>query len=265
MRIGVVRGRPFAAADDAAGQPVAIVSRQFAERLLAGGDAIGRVLIRTALDSPPVTVVGVVDDVLDVSTTQAAEPTLYLPWAQNNNSNSPVAFVIRTGVDPASLAPSVRSVVKGIDAALPLRRVQPLAAFVSESTAPERFRTIVLGLIAAFGLVLAAVGIAGVTYRGVVDRSREFAVRLALGSPPAAVIGMVLRESARDLAVGAAGGLAGGAALCVVVARSLEHVGTVDAASAGAVVALMASVGLAAAWVPTWRVRRVRPADVLRS
>ena len=107
-------------------------------------------------------------------------------------------------------------------ASLPLRRAQPLEVFVRESTAPERFRTMVLGIVALLGLVLAAVGISGVTYRGVVDRTREFAVRLALGSEPAAVVRLVLVESMRDLAIGAVVGLAGGAALCVV-ARALAR------------------------------------------
>src|SRR5207244_2315776 len=136
-------------------------------------------VLRSIANPAPITVVGVVDDVSDVSVTQAPEPTLYLPWAQNNNFNVPVAFVIRAGVDPASIVPAVRSVLKGIDGTLPLRRVQPLDVFVTESTAPERFRTMVLGIIAMLGLVLAAVGISGVTYRGVIDRTKEFAVRLA--------------------------------------------------------------------------------------
>ena len=124
----------------------------------------------------------------------------------------PVAFVIRTAVDPASLAPAVRDALDGSMRTLPLRRVQPLDVFVTESTAPERFRTMVLGIVAMLGLVLAAVGISGVTYRSVIDRTREFAVRLALGSNPAAVVRLVLVESGRDLALGAVAGLAGGSA-----------------------------------------------------
>jgi putative ABC transport system permease protein len=143
-----------------------------------------RFLVRNAANAPPLTVVGVVDDVFDVSVTEAPEPTLYLPWAQNNNSTVPVAFVIRTAVDPASMAPAVRGVLKEIDRSLPLRRVQPMDAFVAESTAPERFRTMVLGIIAMLGLVLAAVGISGVTYRGVIDRNKEF--RRAAGAGIAA-------------------------------------------------------------------------------
>jgi ABC-type antimicrobial peptide transport system permease subunit len=263
MRIRILSGRAFAEGDVAGQPPVAIVSRRFAERLVPGVDPIGQVLVRN--NPPPVTVVGVVDDVFDVSLTQAPEPTLYLPWAQNNNSNVPVAFVIRTAVDPVSIAPAVRGVLKGIDASLPLRRVQPLDVFVTESTAPERFRTMVLGIIAGLGLMLAAVGIAGVTYRGVVDRTREFAVRLALGSQPGAVVRLVVVESGRDLALGAIAGLAAGAALCVLLARSMENIGSVDAVNTAVATGLIATVGIAAACLPALRVLRVHPAEVLRS
>jgi putative ABC transport system permease protein len=214
---------------------------------------------------PPLTVVGVVDDVFDVSVTETPEPTLYLPWSQNNNSNVPVAFVIRTAVDRASIAPAVRGVLREIDGTLPLRRVQPLDVFVTESTAPERFRTMVLGIIAILGLVLAAVGISGVTYRGVIDRTKEFAVRLALGSQPGDVVRLVLLEAGRDLVLGAIAGLAGGAALCVVLRRSMENIGTVDAVTTGVAIGLIAVVGIAAACLPALRVLRLQPAQLLRS
>src|SRR6185436_13566425 len=155
--------------------------------------------------------------------------------------------------DPASIAPAVRGVLREIDGSLPLRRVQPMEAFVTESTAPERFRTMVLGIIAILGLALAAVGISGVTYRGVVDRAREFAVRLALGSQPEEIVRLVLLESGRDLALGAVAGLASGAALCAVLRRSMENIATVDAVTTGAAIGLIAVVGIAAAWLPARR------------
>jgi ABC-type antimicrobial peptide transport system permease subunit len=123
----------------------------------------------------------------------------------------------------------------------------------------------VLGIIAMLGLVLAAVGISGVTYRGVVDRNREFAVRLALGSQPAGVVRLVLLESMRDLAIGAVAGLAGGVALSVLLARSLENVAAVNAITSGASIGLIAATGLAAAFLPALRIMRVQPAEVLRS
>ena len=263
MRIRTLQGRGFTDADNAEGPQVAIVSRRFADRLLAGVDPIGQILLRS--NPPPVAIVGVVDDVSDVTVTQQSDATLYLPWAQNNNFGVPIAFVIRTSVDPASLLPAVRHALGGIDRALPVRRAQLLDVFVQESTAPERFRTVVLGLIALLGLALAAVGISGVTYRGVVNRTREFAVRMALGSEPGAVVGLVLRESARDLLIGGVVGLIGGTALCALLSRTLENVGAADAITTGGAVAVLIAVGLTAACLPALRVRRVQPAEVLRS
>jgi putative ABC transport system permease protein len=265
MQVPVLEGRAFSEQDVADGQQVAIVSRQFAERMLGGVDPLGQVVIRNAANPVPMTVVGVVDDVSDVRTTEAPEPTLYLPFMQSNNPNTPIAFVIRTAVDPVSIAPAVRQVVKGVDPTLPLRRVQPLEVFTSESTAPERFRTMVLGIVALLGLVLAAVGISGVTYRGVVDRRREFAVRLALGSHPGGVVQLVMAEAGRDLAIGALGGLVAGALACLVLSRSMPHVGAVDGLNTAMCSAVIAVVGVAAACLPALRVLRVQPAEVLRS
>jgi putative ABC transport system permease protein len=264
MQIKTLHGRGFTDDDVAERPQVTVVSRRFAESLLQRTDPVGQIVVRNAPNSPPLTIVGVVDDVFDVSLTQQPEPTLYLPWAQNNNSGVPVAFVIRTAVDPASLLPAVREALRGIDASLPLRRAQPLEVFVRESTAPERFRTLVLGIIAALGLVLAAVGISGVTYRGVVNRTQEFAVRLALGSEPAAVVRLVLLESMSDLAIGSVAGLAGGAVLCVLLAGVMENVGAVDATTTGVSIGVIAATGIAAALLPAMRIRHVNPAHVLR-
>jgi predicted permease len=263
MGIKTLDGRVFSDADTVDRPPVAVISKHFADTLMPNLDPVGRTLLRN--NPPSVSIIGIVDDAADVSVTAGSEATLYVPWSQNNNFGVPVAFVIKTAVDPGSLTAAVRDVVRRIDPSLPLRRVQPLDVFVRESTAPERFRTMVLGIIAMLGLLLAAVGISGVTYRGVIDRTREFAVRLALGSEPGAVVRLVVRESARDLAIGAVAGFAGGAALCGLLARSLENVGAVDAITTGTSVGVLALVGVAAALVPALRIMRVHPAEVLRS
>ena len=258
MHIKTIGGRVFTDDDTADRPPVAIISRRFAETLMPGLDPVGRVLIRN--NPPPVTIVGVVDDASDVTVAEQAEPTFYVAWAQNNAAGVPVAFVIRTAVDPSSLLPAVRETLKRIDASLPLRKGQPLEVFVSESTAPERFRAMVLSLLALLGLVLAAVGIAGVTYRSVIDRTRDFAVRLALGSAPAGSFAWCSAKRCRDVALGAAVGLAGGVASSVLLAGSLDNVAPVDATTTAIAVAIIAAVGLAAAIVPALRVMRVDPA-----
>ena len=124
----------------------------------------------------------------------------------------------------------------------------------------------VLGIIAALGLVLAAVGISGVTYRGVVDRTREFAVRLALGSQPAAVVRLVLLESTRDLAIGA---LAGRCRRRRAVRAARAFAGECRrgrcASRRAFRSAVIAATGIAAAFLPALRIMRVHPAEVLRS
>jgi predicted permease len=262
MRIATVSGRVFDASDTADRPPVAVISRRFAQALMPGLDPIGRELLRT--NAPSLTVVGVVNDAADVTAAEDAEPTLYVPWAQNNNFDVPVAFVIRTSVDPSSLIASVREALKRVDASLPLRKPQPLEVFVAESTAPERFRALVLSILALLGLVLAAVGIAGMTYRSVVDRTKDFAVRLVLGAKPAAVMRLVLSESARDLAIGGIAGLLGGLGLCRLLARSMANVAAIDATTTGVTMVMIGVVGLGAALLPALRVMRVQPAGVLR-
>jgi hypothetical protein len=262
MQIRTIRGRAFTDDDTADRPPVAIVSRRFAGLLMPGLDPIGRLLLRN--NPPAVTIVGVVDDASDVTAAEDAEPTFYVPWAQNNNFGVPVAFVVRTSVDPASLVPAVKETLRRVDASLPLRKPQPLETFVRESTAPERFRAFVLSTLALLGLVLAAVGISGVTYRSVVDRTRDFAVRLALGSEPGWLVRLVVAEAMRDLAIGAAAGLAGGMAAAAFLARWLPNVGRVDVVTTAFTVATIAAVGLVAAFVPAVRVTRVDPAQALQ-
>ena len=133
-----------------------------------------------------------------------------------------------------------------------MRKAQPLSVR-RESTAPERFRAFVLSILALLGLLLAAVGIAGVTYRSVIDRTRDFAVRLALGSRAGGVIRLVLVESLRDVAIGAGCGRRWRGLARPAGARLRERrAGRCD--DDAIAVAIIAATGLAAAFVPALRV-----------
>jgi putative ABC transport system permease protein len=265
MRIAEIRGRTFTDADRAGSPHVAVISRLLADQLFPGEDPIGRAVRRTAANSPSTTIIGVVADVHDVSLTQVPEPTLYLAWQQNNTPAAPVSFVIRTAVPPESVAPAVRAAVFAVDKGMPLRRVQTLETFLSESVAPERFRTIVLAAIAGLGLGLAALGISGVAYRTIAERTHEFAVRLALGAQPSGVIGMVLRDALRDVAVGGAAGAVAGALACALLTRTLVNVDGLRPVTAAAAVAILAAAAVLAALIPAARVLRVQPSDVLKA
>ena len=117
-------------------------------------------------------------------------------------SGVPVSLVVRTALDPVSLVPAVQAAVGAVDPSLPLRNPQALATFLSDSVAPERFRAAVLGVIGALGLTLAALGIYAVTYRSVVERTHEFAVRMALGSGRGDLLRLVLGDAVRDVMIG---------------------------------------------------------------
>ena len=264
MRIRELHGRTFSDQDTIDAPAVAVISRLLADQIFPGEDAVGRIIRRTAANSPPITIIGVVDDVYDAGFGQRPAATLYLPWSQSSNNGVPISLVIRTRMDPSSLVSAVREAVRQLDPALPLRRVQPLGAFLDESLAPERFRTTVLGVIVSLGLVLAALGIYGVTYRGVVDRTREFAIRLALGSERPRVLRMVMAESLKDVAAGLAVGVAAGVVLCGTLERLVEHVGPASAGTTTASVAVLLVAAVIATLVPAVRVLRVNPAEALR-
>jgi putative ABC transport system permease protein len=265
LQIPMLRGRAFSDADRAGAPDVAVISERLADQLFPGEDPIGRVVKRTAADAPRTTIIGVVGDVHDVSLTQVPEPTLYLAWQQNSTAAVPVSFVIRTAVEPVSIVSAMREAVFAVDRDLPLRRVQPLETFLEESVAPERFRTIVLSVIAGLGLALAALGIAGVAYRTVADRAHEFSLRLALGALPSRVLALVITESLRSVIAGAVIGAGLGWVFCVSLARWITNVEPISVVTVSMAAVLLAAVAVAAAVLPATRVLRVRPADVLKA
>lgn len=264
MGIRVRAGRVFTEQDQLTAPPVAVVSRQFAEQFFPGDDPIGRAVRRTAANTPPLTIIGIVDDVRDVSLSQAPEPTLYLPWAQNNINVVPVTFAIRTAGDPDAIVGAVRAAVQAVDPALPLRRVQRLETFLEDAVAPARFRASVLAVIAMLGLTLAALGVYGVAHRAVLERAREFAVRLALGARPGGIVRMVVSDAMTDVAIGAAVGVATGLGLCAGLASLMTDVGRVSVASSGSALLVLVGVATLATLVPAARILRLNASDALR-
>jgi predicted permease len=264
LRIRRVSGRDFAPGDGADAPGVAIVSRVFADRFWPGENAIGRRLRRNAAAANMLTVVGVVDDVADAGIAQPVQPTLYVPYSQGNPGQFPVALVVRTAGDPLASAAAVRAAVLSVDAAQPIDRVTTLERFMADSLGPQRFRATLLLVLAGLGLVLASVGIYGITARSVEERRREMAVRLALGAAPGAVWRLVVGHALVAVLVGMAAGGAGAAAASSLLVSWLPGLDIADPwAALVAVAGLAVSAVLAAAW-PAWRAAGVSPALPLR-
>jgi predicted permease len=261
MRIRGLRGRTFSTMDGPDSLAVAVVSRRFAERFWPGQDPLGRMILRPG---KPLTVVGVVDDVSDVNLLQAPEPTLYLTWAQSNAAVSPVGVVVRTSGDPAKFAAAVREAVRAADPALPVDRVLPLTAFLDDSLAPQRFRTSLLIVLAGVGLLLAAIGVAGVTARSISERMGEYGVRVALGCDQARLWRSAVGRQLKLVGVGVALGLALSTGAGKLLAYLLQEIGSVDVSSMAVGAAVLLSASIASAAIPAARVLHLDPAQVLK-
>jgi predicted permease len=260
----VRRGRDFAASDKMTAPAVAIVSESLAEQIWPGEDPLGHRLRRGA-DLPWITVVGVVSDVRDVSLTQRADPTLYLPLAQNLPATAPAAFVVRFTGEPASAVRALRAAVASTDRTQVVDRFAPLAAFMDNSLAPDRFRTALLVAFAVTGLLLAVVGLYGLTSRSVTERTKEVGVRLALGARPSGVWARVTAETLTSVAFGVGAGLAGAQGAILVLVAMLADVQRPSPVVWAAAIGVLCVVSAMAAAVPARRVVRVDPAAALRA
>jgi putative ABC transport system permease protein len=266
MRIRIIRGREFDQHDTVAGMPVLVVSRSFAARFWPGEHPIGKRVRRSAAGSPWLTIVGVVDDVRDVGFGQAAQATVYTPYAQNNVAASPISLVVRTvNRDALASADAVKGAVWQVDPTQPLASVGTLDRFLSDSLGPQRFRTVLLNLLATLGLALAALGIYGVTTRTVVERTREAGVRLALGGAPRQVWITLAARPLRAFAAGAAAGTVASLIAATALTKIFPEIsGGFPLYTAGALGILLAC-GVTAAMVAARRVTRLDPLTALRA
>jgi ABC-type antimicrobial peptide transport system permease subunit len=173
--------------------------------------------------------------------------------------------VLRTPGDPRRLIKSARAAVFSLDPDQPVARVRTMEQMIAESVAGRRFSMLLLGAFAGLALVLAAVGIYGITAYSVAQRTREMGLRMALGAQPGTVLGMVLKEAGVLAGVGLAVGLVLALASTRVMASLLFGVPATDPMTFAVVAFALTVVSLAAAYVPGRRATRVDPMVALRA
>lgn len=261
MGIGVRAGRNFTSADAPDAEPVIIVSASLAEVLWPGRDPIGQSLHTSGTDRR---VVGVVDGVRYFGLDRPAEPEMYLPLGQPGGYNS-IDLVVRGGVPTGVLIASVRSALRRADPTLPVAEVRTMGGLVDHSVFARRAVVLLVGGFAAFGLVLAALGIFAVVSHSVGERTQEIGIRMALGATPGAVRSRVLRETGTMVAVGVAVGLPISWMTAQAIRGLLFDVGATDPVTFGVVLLVLAAVALVAGYLPARRATRVDPAVALRS
>jgi predicted permease len=260
MSVALVAGRALQSPDDPSGNPVLVINEAARRRFFATQEPLGQ---QISLWGRQRTVVGVVGDEHIYGLSESTPPAVYLPLAQAPTTGGTV--LVRTQRDPASLAASVRSIVRSIDPALPLFGVEPLTTTVSASLAQRRFTMIVLGGFALLALLLAAIGVHGVLSYAVARRTREIGIRMALGADRHTVRALIMRQGGLLAAAGVALGLAGGLVTTRILSSLLFGIGPDDPITFLGVAVVLGIVALIASWTPATRATGVDPMVALRS
>jgi putative ABC transport system permease protein len=246
--------------------PVGVVNEKLVAALFPGQNPIGK---RVKIGSPTspypwITIVGVVRDYRHYTLPQPMGPAIFTPYAQSPSTSQ--TFAIRTSRrDPATLTAEVRRVVHDLDPQVAPDNIRTMEDIVGQSLWRQRLQGQVLGTFAALALLLAIVGIYGVISYAVAQRTRDIAVRLALGAQPSQVLGMVLRQGAALAALGIGIGLLAALALSRTLATLLYGVSTTDVVSFAVVPLALASVTMLATYVPARRATRVDPLLAMRA
>jgi predicted permease len=264
LRIPIRAGRDFTD-QDAAGAPlVAIVGEAAARRFWPGEDPIGKQLIVNGGSRPgaSIRVVGVAHDVRYRALDFGTVPYVYLPLGQHDTSN--LSLIVRSA-DGRSVAGGVRAAIAGMRAAPQSVSLQSLDDLVAVALTPQRVGAFVAGGLGLVGVLLAAIGIYGVTAYTVSRRTREIAIRTALGAQRGTLVGLVLRQAISLTAIGCAIGLVLGAVAGQVLSMLLVGVSPLDPATLGGAVVLCVVVVLAGSFVPVSRVMKIAASDALRS
>jgi putative ABC transport system permease protein len=266
LRIPLLDGRDFTAADDLRAPGVAIVDEALARFYWPGRSAIGRHIAQGGRpsDNQWLTIVGVVGHVRAAGPKAESEPQVYVPALQRDETTLYYIARIAHG-DPAQLTSAMRAAVRSVDPALAVTALTTVPALTGRLVARDRLNMLLLATFGSVALALAAVGLYGVMACLVADRTREIGIRLALGGAPRRVLRAVIGEGLMLTGLGVGAGLVCAALLSHALTGLLFGVRPGDPATYAGIAALLLVVGVAASFVPARRAMRVDPVTALRN
>ena len=272
LDIPILRGRTFREEDRSAGEHVIILSDLLARQLFPNEDPVGRHM-QVNLEPPWLTVIGVAADVKNNGILGSDEPEYYLlrqhvPGYGMGARMPPQAtryasVIVNTTSDPKAIAEWMRLQISSLDPTLPVI-IGTMDQRVKKLTQQPKFNTILLGLFAAMGLALAAIGLYGVVSFLVAQRTREIGVRIALGATPAMIARLVLSAAARWTFAGVFAGLLGSFFATRLLRGVLFHVPAEDPWAFSGAAALLLAIAFMAAWLPSRRAAMINPIVALR-
>lgn len=266
MNIRVLSGRVFERREHETYAGSVLLSKAAAEKLFPGTDPLGKKMQRPNMDEW-FTVVGIVDNVMQVDFRETPAPLVYFPLAGPTPSSWAItspAYVVKSARGQ-SLVSDVRALVREIAPTAPMYRVYTMESLAKDSMVQLSFTMLTLGIASSLALILGAVGLYGVLSYVVAQRTREIGVRMALGARSDQVRRMVVAQGARVVAVGVVVGIAGAIASTQFLASLLYGVAALDAPTFIGMSGSMILVGLLASYVPARRASNVDPIESLRS
>jgi putative ABC transport system permease protein len=271
LGITLLRGRGFSSHDTPSTTPVVLIDEVFARQYFPNEDPLGKRLRQAGANTPSREIVGVVRHVehSNLEGLNAASAEVYTPFSQIPVETLPryvrrVNLLVRTNVEPLSLAPSVRAQISALDKDQPVFNVRTMEQALARSVAARRFAMILLSVFAVLALVLAAVGIYGVISYSVAQRTREVGIRMALGAQTTDVLKLVVRDGLKLVVIGVAVGLAGAFMLTRLMSTLLFGVTPTDSLTYATVALTLIVVALAACYIPARRATKVDPLVALR-
>jgi predicted permease len=262
MRIPLLTGRTLSATDSTSSMPIAVVSKTLADRYWPNGDPLGR-RFKLATDGEPITVVGVVGDVLHDWFALRRAPTVYRPLAQDAPFGH--TFVARTVGNPMSIAGDLRRAVSAADPDQPIMLLQTMEAQIGDRTAGLSYIAGMITVVAAIAFLLALTGLYSLMTFIVSRRTQELGVRLALGATRWQIVGLTTRSGASITVTGVLIGALVAAALGRVMETTLFGIVTVSHWELAGLVAVVAGISVLASYLPARRTARLDPTIALRA
>ncbi|MGO9776141.1 MAG: FtsX-like permease family protein [Terracidiphilus sp.] len=264
MGIPILAGRSFGPQDTASSTLVAVINQSLARQRFAGVNPVGKRFRYGDVEKNDwIQIVGICGDTHFANLREEPPPQFFLPYAQRSWGGR-MTYAVRTRVDPATMVPALRAVVRKIDPDLPMIDIRTQEEQIDANMQIERTFAALSSGFGLLALALAFVGIYGIMAYSVANRRNEIGIRLALGAEPGQVRGMILRESGALAIAGIAVGAAAALGMTRLVKSMLYGIQPYDPATLTAGVLLLLAVALAASWIPARRAAGVQPMDALR-
>jgi len=264
LEIPLLKGRLFSREEVTERRHVVVVNQALARRYFPNEEPLGK-HIAISMGDPsrrPSEIIGVVGDAVQGRPDRGSEPMSYWPIAEL--AFPVMTFVLRTSGEPTAVASAAREVIRALDPRQPIADVHTLETLQNRSIARQRFSALLLAVFAGMALLLAAVGIYGVTTYSVVESTRDLGVRTALGASRASILRLVMTRGMRLILLGIGAGVIASLCLTRLAASQLYEISATDPTTFASIAILLAVVALIACYLPARRAARIEPLTALR-